>query len=232
MIWFITAVLAQPTGQTAATGDTSAGFVRTELHDRIEGSHLVVRARVDTSAGVTLQGGARRWVQDLEVLEIYRQNHSRTSLNVGDTIVFFDRYDDSIPNTCSSTCGPRLPVGGEAVYFLDEAFYVDTAGTTQLTWSLHSHPWVSGYLNVTSASYLLSVITSVDYGGTTGKVAGQATSGWTLVRNTVDSFEWIHDPMDPNSTSHETIRIDPTAAEGAMSWTDFLSRVSTAAGQL
>ncbi|MBX2802372.1 MAG: hypothetical protein KTR31_32130 [Myxococcales bacterium] len=237
MIWLVTTVLAQTTGQTAstaATADTSVGFVRTALHDKLEVVHLVVHAEVKTSAGVTLQGGKRAWVQTLEVLEAFHEDHSRTALSVGSTISFFSWYDDSLPSTALSHTAPaaRLPVGEDGVYFLLQDNYTDASGVSHEAWYAHFErvqPHVLHSVRLTNAG---SVVAPIDYGGTTGKIAGTALHGRSILRNDAGIYDWITRPVDL-SLPHVEQRIETaTAGASGMPWATFLVRVRTAAGEL
>ncbi|MBX2802371.1 MAG: hypothetical protein KTR31_32125 [Myxococcales bacterium] len=233
MIWLVSAALAQNTGSTASTGDTSAGFVRTALHDKIETVDLVVHAEVTASAGVTLLGGKRRWVQTLEVLEAFHQDHSRTTLAAGDAISFFIRHDDSRPSGSVNLTPPavRLDVGEEAVYFLEEDSYTDPASVTHEVWWAH-------FVEVNPGSDVPvytsggSIITPIDYGGTTGKIAGAAPYGSSILRHEAGVYDWINRPRD-RSLPYLEQRIEAaTAASNGMPWTTFTGRVRSAAGEL
>ncbi|MBX2802305.1 MAG: hypothetical protein KTR31_31785 [Myxococcales bacterium] len=233
MIWLVTTALAQTTGQTASTAttaDTSVGFVRTALHDKLEACHLVVHAEVATSVGVTLLGGKRRWVQTLEVLEVLHENHSRTALSAGDALPFFSLYDDSVPDTVALGHGTaaRLAVGEEAVYFLVEATYTDTLSASHDVWSAH-RVIVDPHALESSAED--SVVAAVDYGGTTGKIAGRPPAGRAILHRSADTYLWITAPFDP-ITDWASLRIHAdTAADDGMPWSSFLTRVRAAAGQ-
>ncbi|MBX2797694.1 MAG: hypothetical protein KTR31_08505 [Myxococcales bacterium] len=237
-ILLVVATLASPVaGQdTAATGDTSAGFVRTGLHDKIEEAGLVVHAEVTASGGVSV-GKRRRWVQTLEVLEVFHEDHDRAALAVGDSISFFTWYDDSVPSVAPELMGAaRMPIGGEAVYFLDPYSYTESAGASVAVWRAVLPPdprTPDGRIYDSMVRQELSVVAALDYGGTTGVVAGRGPVGLALVLDKADAFEWITFPFEKPVPSLGAMRIDPaTAAADAMPWATFLTRVRSASGEL
>lgn len=243
-IWYLGGLgllLATPLalGTSGATGDTAATVDRTRLHDKLEAVHLVVRAEVLTSAGVTVDGGERRWLQTLDVDEVLHQNHSGTSVAAGDVITFFTYFDDTPPPAGSIVSGistaERMPVGDEAVYFLVEHDYIDAAGVVQDVWrakywSVDPDAEVD-HLAVPS-SPRGSVVAPIDYGGSIGLIAGDPPAGMSILRDDPDDWDWIIEPWE-NATSLATTRVEATTAStDGMPWATFLDRLRTAAGDL